>query len=153
MNLSPHFSLHEFTSSETAARLGRKIEPTPYELANLTKLCVSLLEPIRVKLARPIVITSGLRPLWLNEAIGGSRTSAHMRGMAADIKVVGMSPATFCKWVKENYQEQGWVFDQCILEFEQWTHIGISEVEPRFQFLTATHAAGGTKYWPGIISE
>jgi zinc D-Ala-D-Ala carboxypeptidase len=155
VKLSEHFWLHEFTSSQTAARMGREIVPTPEELANLTKLCVTLLEPVRVKLGRPITITSGLRPLWLNTAIGGSKTSAHMKGFAADIKVVGMSPAVFCKWFKNNYETEGWVFDQCILEFPEnggWTHLGISAEPSRYQFLTATaNQNGATQYWPGLI--
>jgi zinc D-Ala-D-Ala carboxypeptidase len=152
VKLSEHFSLHEFLASETAARMGRVITPTTQEVVNLTRLCQTLLEPIRARLGRPIVITSGLRPQWLNETIGGSKTSAHMRGFAADVKVVGMTPAVFCKWVQNNYEAEGWPVDQCILEFNQWTHLGIAE-EPRQQFLTATHLPGvGTKYWPGIIS-
>lgn len=151
MKLSEHFSLNEFLSSETAARMGRAIVPTPEELENLTTLCTSLLEPIRCRLARPIVVTSGLRPLWLNTAIGGSKTSAHMKGLAADVKVVGMSPAVFCGWIKNHYEAEGWVFDQCILEFNQWTHLGLSAT-PRKQFLTASVDANGkTNYRPGIV--
>lgn len=152
MKLTPHFHLHEFLTSQTAARMGREIIPSPDELANLTKLCTSLLEPIRVKLGRVITITSGLRPPWLNEAIGGSKTSNHMKGFAADIKVEGMTPAVFCKWVQNNYKTEGWLIDQCILEFPPngWTHLGIADM-PRFQFLTATSVNGATKYVPGIV--
>ncbi len=139
--LSPHFSLHEFLSSETAARMGREVVPSPDELKNLARLCETLLEPIRVKLARPMVITSGLRPAWLNVAIGGSPKSAHMDGLAADVKIVGMSPATFCRWVRDN----GFTVDQCIEEFGQWSHLSIAPA-PRNQYLTAKHVGGQTVY-------
>lgn len=150
--LSPHFNLREFLASETAARMGREIVPTPQQLANLTRLCTTLLEPIRVKLCRPIVITSGLRPAWLNEAIGGSRTSAHMDGLAADIKVVGMSPAVFSQWVSNHFIEEGWPVDQCILEFDSWTHLSVvaDGKQMRQQFLTARRVNGATLYSQGV---
>lgn len=149
MQLSAHFHLREFTSSQTAARLGRDIVPNSSELANLQRLCQQVLEPIRVKLCRPIVITSGFRPGWLNEAIGGSTTSAHMTGNAADLKVVGMSPVTFCRWVQEHAKTECWPIDQCIQEFGQWTHIGTA-MAPRQQYLTAKFEAGKTIYLQGI---
>jgi len=147
--LSAHFNLREFVSSQTAARLGREIIPPPDVLANLHRLCQQLLEPIRVKLARPIIITSGYRPKWLNQAIGGSLTSAHMTGNAADVKVVGMSPWTFCRWVQQHAPGEGWPIDQCIQEFGQWTHLGTA-LAPRGQYLTAKHVDGRTTYLQGI---
>lgn len=152
MQLSNHFHLREFLSSETAARLGRQIIPTADQLTNLTRLCTTLLEPIRVKLCLPIVITSGLRPAWLNEAIGGSKNSAHLDGLAADVKVVGMTPRVFARWVDNNRGEQLWQVDQCILEFDAWTHLCIaaSGEQPRMQFLTATTMNRRTIYTNGV---
>lgn len=147
--LSTHFTLREFLSSETAARLGREIVPPPDVLANLQRLCQQVLEPIRVKLGKPIVITSGYRPDWLNAAIGGSRTSAHMTGNAADVKVVGMKPVDFCRWVQHHAPIEGWPIDQCIQEFGHWTHIGTATA-PRAQYLTATVEDGTTIYTKGI---
>ena len=92
MQLSEHFELAEFLVSETAARRGISNEPTPEVIENLRRLCQSVLEPLRVKLARPVVITSGYRSLALNRAVGGSPTSHHMQGRAADLIVPGMSP-------------------------------------------------------------
>ncbi len=149
VQLSKHFTLREFLVSETAARMGREIVPPPEVLTNLQRLCQQVLEPIRVKLEKPIVITSGYRPDWLNKAIGGSRTSAHMTGNAADIKVVGMKPLDFCRWVQKFAPLDGWPIDQCIHEFGQWTHIGTATA-PRAQYLTAKAEAGGTLYLQGI---
>lgn len=152
MQLSPHFSLREFLVSQTAARMGRELVPPPEVIDNLRRLCVVLLEPIRVLLGRPMVITSGWRPDWLNVAIGGSKTSNHRFGLAADIEVVGMSPRVFALWVEHNAPAQGWPIDQCILEFPPngWTHLGIAE-KPRNQFLTAQTHAGRTVYVNGIV--
>ncbi len=129
--------------------MGRTIEPSSIELANITKLCTTLLEPIRVKLGRSIVITSGLRPPWLNAAVGGSGVSAHMKGLAADIKIVGMTPAVFSKWVQNNAVAEAWPVDQCILEFDSWTHLSIADA-PRGQYLTATKQGGTTVYREGV---
>ncbi len=150
IQLSPHFWLREFLSSETAARLGRTIEPTSIELDNIRKLCTTLLEPIRVKLGRTMVITSGLRPAWLNAAVGGSGISAHMKGFAADIKIVGMTPRIFSKWVAINAPLDGWPIDQCILEFDSWTHLSVAEA-PRHEYLTAVKQGATTVYKHGIV--
>lgn len=150
MKLSEHFSLEELLFSETAERLGQPVVAEPRIIENLTRLCTTLLEPIRVKLQRPMVVISGYRPLWLNLQVGGSATSAHMEGLAADIRVVGMSPATFCRWLQQNAEAEDWAFDQCILEFGRWTHLGLG-AKPRMQYLTAKKDQGKTVYLPGIV--
>lgn len=153
MNLSAHFSLSEFLYSETAARMGREIEPTAADIQNLTRLCVTVLEPLREVLGRPLIITSGLRPLWLNLAIGGSRTSAHMDGRAADLQVHGMAPIEVCRTV----QRLQLPVDQCIQEFPDasgggWAHLGIEAAgaKLRAEYLTARVVDGRTKYEVGI---
>ncbi len=56
MQLSEHFELAEFLVSETAARSGIANEPTPEVIENLRWLCQQVLQPLRVKIARPVVI-------------------------------------------------------------------------------------------------
>lgn len=148
MNLSPHFLLEEFLISQTAARMGRKIEPTEADIQNLTRLCVMVLEPLRIELRRPIHVTSGLRPLWLNTAIGGSQTSAHMDGRAADIVVQGISALDVCRVI----QSAGLPVDQCIHEFGEWAHVGIAKdgEAPRNQYLTARVLHDKTVYEMGL---
>jgi hypothetical protein len=150
MNLSAHFELAEFCTSQTAARLGRVIEPTASDVRNLRRLCVTVLEPLRLDLGRPIVISSGLRPEWLNIMIGGSSSSAHLDGRAADILVPGLTPLEVCQRVGALRLP----VDQCIHEFppQGWTHVGISVdgEAPRKQFLTARALTGRTVYEPGV---
>lgn len=145
MNLSAHFDLDEFCVSQTAARMGRAIEPTEADIRNLTRLCVTVLEPLRIELKRAVHVSSGLRPLWLNESIGGSKTSAHMDGRAADIVVPGVPPIEVCRTVAE----LNLPIDQCILEFGSWCHVGIAD-EPRNQYLTARVLRGRTIYEIGL---
>lgn len=146
MNLSQHFHLAEFTASQTAERLGRPIIAPPDVIANLERLCTTLLEPIRIELGRSIIITSGYRPDWLNAAIGGSAHSAHMQGLAADVKVVGMAPREFSRWVMHREFE---ALDQCIME-GTWTHLAVSLAVPRHEYLTASFAGGKATYTKGI---
>ena len=146
--LSAHFSLDEFLVSQTAARLGRAIEPTASDIRNLTRLCETVLEPLRIDLRLPIQITSGLRPPWLNQAIGGSTSSAHMDGRAADIRVQGMKPIDVCRRVVAI----GLPIDQVIHEFGSWTHVGIAAEgsTPRNQQRTARVVNGRTVYELGV---
>lgn len=146
MHLSEHFLLSEFTFSQTATRLGREVIAPPDVVDNLRLLCTTLLEPIRIELGRTIVITSGYRPSWLNIAIGGSATSAHMSGLAADVQVQGMSPREFSRWVMHREFE---ALDQCIME-GTWTHLAVSLAVPRHDYLTASFAGGKATYTKGI---
>lgn len=87
MNLSKHFALAEFT--RTAQRLPN--EPTEEHLLNLRALCFDVLEPCRRYISAPIRITSGYRSALVNRAVGGSSTSQHCVGNAADIKAQGIT--------------------------------------------------------------
>lgn len=80
-----YFSFQEFERSETAYRHG--IDNTAPESArrNIAALVDKVLDPLREAWGKPITVTSGYRCPELNRRVGGSRTSHHMRGMAADI--------------------------------------------------------------------
>lgn len=85
MKITENFSLYELCKSDTASIKGIKNEPSEKEKANLIKLCKDILQPIRDKYGKPITITSGFRCIALNRAVGGSPTSQHVEGQAADI--------------------------------------------------------------------
>lgn len=84
MNLTPHFTLAEFTRSNKAQQLGLDNTPTSGALANL-KRTAQMLERVRAHLDVPIIITSGYRGPVLNKAVGGATSSDHLQGQAADI--------------------------------------------------------------------
>lgn len=123
MMLSPNFSLAELTTSQFAARTGLDNTPGPETLANLHRLAL-VLERARAWLNRPIIVLSGYRSPSLNRAIGGSRRSAHMTGLAADF----ICP-TYGKVmdVFESLRSSGIVYDQLIAERRTWIHLGISD--------------------------
>lgn len=150
MNLSPHFTIAELTFSETAVRAGREIVPDEKQLENLRHLCVNVLEPLREDLGVPIVVTSGLRPEWLNIIVGGSKTSDHMSGLAADIRAIGLSPMQVC----QRASELSLPTRQIILEFGRWCHISAAPINtvPRHEVLTAKLVSGRTVYYPGLVA-
>jgi hypothetical protein len=147
MQLSEHFELAEFLVSETAARRGIANEPTPEIIDNLRRLCQLVLEPLRVKLARPVVITSGYRSLALNRAVGGSPTSHHMQGRAADLIVPGITPLAVCQAASQLKLP----CVQIIHEFGRWAHLSVAASNERTQLLTAKLTQGKTVYEPGLV--
>lgn len=145
MMLSKNFSLEEMTMSETATRLNIDNTPSAIVINNLTNLCNNVLEPLRELLGRPILITSGYRSPLLNQAIGGSKTSQHCIGQAADFHVNGMTVEELYQFVKKIDLPT----DQVIQEFDKWCHVSFLIGENRRQYLRATKdSEGHTVYSP-----
>ena len=142
MNLSAHFTLQEFTRSQTAVRRGIDNTPPPEIIETLTLLCVTVLEPILAALG-PVSISSGYRSVTLNRAIGGAAGSQHTKGEAADISVEGMSAEALYVAIKNSPIP----FDQLIQDFGEWVHISYSPT-PRRQCLRAVKDGGKTVYMP-----
>ena len=122
VQLSDHFALWEFTTSQTAER--QHIDNTPSDdvVSHLRTLCAQILEPARGALG-PLRISSGYRSAALNAAVGGSKNSAHMLGYAADVIPLQTTKIAFAKWVADHC-----TFDQIILEFgtpaePAWIHV------------------------------
>ena len=88
IKLTSHFKLSEFTASRKAQEHGIVNVPGPEAVENLRKLCENTLEPLRVALGVPVIVTSGFRTKALNDKLAhASSTSQHMRGEAADFYV------------------------------------------------------------------
>ena len=127
--LSENFTLGEFIYSDTAKKKGIDNTPTLLDIYNMRELCRNLLQPIRDAWGKPIKITSGFRCWKLNNAVGGSKTSCHMRGLAADLKPTSGSYEEFEVFVINFLQEHPEIgFDQCIREKSgksKWLHVGL----------------------------
>lgn len=145
MQLSEHFTLAEFCNSQAAIRNRLDNRPGDAEISNMKRLA-ALLEQVRDLIGKPINVSSAYRSPSVNKSVGGSKTSAHMKGLAADITVSGMSAKTVATLISMSKIE----FDQLILEGNSWVHIGLSEGKPRRQVLTATFVVGGATYSQGI---
>ena len=156
MRLSPHFQLHEFTRSQTAARRGIDNRPPPEAVAALGRLCETLLEPVRARFGRPVLVSSGYRAPALNRAIGGAANSQHVRGEAVDIEIAGIANPALAVWIRDHL-----AFDQLILEAHVpgdpqsgWVHLSLAHDRPqRGQVLTASPRGAGRRgmdYRPGL---
>jgi zinc D-Ala-D-Ala carboxypeptidase len=143
--LTPNFTVEELIFSDTAPRRGIDNNPTPEILLNLKKIAETL-EEVRVLIKGPVFITSGYRSSTLNKAVGGAKKSAHVLGLAADINAPHLTPEELVTLIAGS----NIVFDQLILEFDRWCHIGLSIDSHRQQILTARRIDGSVVYLPGI---
>lgn len=80
-----YFTIKELTKSSTAEAKGIDNTPTQEVERNLTALVDNILDPLRAIYGKPITVNSGYRCPELNRAVGGSATSDHVKGFAADI--------------------------------------------------------------------
>jgi zinc D-Ala-D-Ala carboxypeptidase len=154
MKLTENFSLHELTKSETAARRGLDNTPGAAEIANLKVLAEKVLQPVREHYKKGVHVNSGFRHPEVNAAVGGSRTSDHTKGQAADIEIPGVANADLAKYIKDNLK-----FTQLILEFytpgipdSGWVHVSYNPDNLKCQVMTAYKKNGKTVYEPGIIA-
>ena len=125
--LSDNFTLGEFVASDTAKKVGIDNTPNLLAIAHMEELCQKLLQPIREAYGKPIKVTSGYRSYRLNRYLGGSATSAHPLGWAADLKPASGSYADFEKFVIDFLKKSDLKWDQVIRETSgktKWLHIG-----------------------------
>lgn len=140
MKLTEHFTLDELTHSQAATRHKLDNTPPPDVIKQLTKLAHGL-EMIRALVQCPVVISSGYRSPKVNAAVGGSRTSQHMSGKAADITAPGFGRAAD---LMRAIHASIIPFDQCILEYGAWVHVSFADT-PRRQALVIDHS--GTRVY------
>ena len=129
------FSIEELTKSNTAQQKGIKNIPSKEQERNLIALIENVLDPLREAYGRPIVVTSGFRCKELNKAVGGSPSSQHLLGLAADIRTIEDTKAENKK-LFDLAQKLKLPFDQLIDEHNlDWVHISYSNRNRR-QVLT-----------------
>ncbi len=144
MQLSKNFTLAEMIVSQTAARRGLNNKPGQREITHLRHLCATVLQPLRDNLGRPIMVTSGYRSPAVNAAVGGSATSDHCHGLAADIHVPGMN----IRQLMQRVHTLKLPVDQVIDEFGSWLHVACPPpgVIARPQWMQARTVNGRTSY-------
>jgi hypothetical protein len=152
--LTANFSLHELSKSETALRLGLDNTPDDEATENLRLLCEKVLQPVRDHYGKGVKVNSAYRSPESNAAVGGSKTSDHCKGMAADIEIPGVANADLAQWIMDNLD-----YTQLILEFytpgipdSGWVHVSFDPNNLKKQELTATKVAGKTQYLPGLVA-
>ena len=154
MNLTANFTLAEMVKSETALRHDMDNTPGEAEIENLKRLAEQVLQPVRDHFAKGVKVNSGFRHPEVNAKVGGSKTSDHCKGQAADIEIPGVANADLAKWITENLD-----FTQVILEFytpgvpdSGWVHVSYDPQNLKKQVLTATKQNGKTVYLPGLVA-
>jgi len=151
VKLSAHFSLAEFTKSQTAERKGIDNTPDDNHIEAMEQLCHAVLEEIRYHFQKPMVINSGYRSVALCEAIGSKSTSQHAKGQAADIEIPGVDNLKLAQYIQDKMD-----FDQLILECytgdpsSGWVHVSYyNNGENRKDVLTYDRTNG---YRKGLIA-
>lgn len=137
-----NFTRGELIHSDFAKK--HRINNTPQTLeieANLI-LLADWLQGLRDKIQKvtgkeyAVKVTSGYRCPILNSRLGGSKTSAHLIGSAADFVVSGMSTEQLAAFIAKYMPASSW--DQVIEEDGRWVHVGLQRCggsEPRGQIL------------------
>lgn len=135
MRLTAHFTLDELTASTTAKQLGIANTPTPEHVNNLRELAECILEPLRIAWGSALLITSGYRGFYLNNAVDGSSISAHCYGLAADIVPANGKMAEFKAFVRDYLHKTNTDYDQFIDEKNkkgsEWVHVGLIDRKGR----------------------
>jgi hypothetical protein len=154
MNLSANFSLKELIKSDTATRLGLDNTPDEATIESLKLLCENVLQPVREHFGKSVTVNSGYRSPESNAAVGGSKTSDHCKGQAADIEIDGISNPDLAHWIMDNCD-----YTQLILEFytqgqpnSGWVHVSYDPNNLKMQELTAVKVAGKTTYLAGLVA-
>lgn len=127
-----YFTIKELCASSTATARGIDNTPGDEAVANLTNLVNYLLDPLREMYGKPIRVNSGYRCPKLNSAVGGSATSEHRYGMAADIDAGSRAEnKKLFELIKNNF-EYGQLIDE---RDYAWVHVSFNPSRMRNQGL------------------
>lgn len=123
MTLTPNFSFEELTrTGQAALQDANRREARDY--IDKLRQVAEMLEVIRAKFGA-VRVNSGFRGPALNQAVGGSSSSQHSKGEAADIVCPSTTVDELHRWI---VVESGLKFGQCILEKpagSAWVHISL----------------------------
>lgn len=120
IQLTKNFSLKKFTESSKAKELRIQNIPTQVETVNIKRLAENILQPLSDKIG-PIKITSGYRCKALNAAVGGSKSSHHIVGMAADIKMDNMKEVFI--YIAKNLEFTQLIWEYGTINEPDWIHV------------------------------
>jgi len=142
--MARYFELREFLKSDTAKWRGIDNTPGFEDVEHLQELVEKVLDPLRDAWGSPLTVSSGFRCEKLNSAVGGSATSAHLKGYAADIVPKVGTLKSFIDFAERWLRMNDIAFDQSIREVDrkgrEWWHIGLKNNagQQRRQFLALT---------------
>jgi uncharacterized protein YcbK (DUF882 family) len=123
MKITNNFSLQEFNS-----KCGREM-PTNV-MVNIIELAKNL-QVLRDEVKKSIQITSGYRSPEHNAKVKGAKLSQHITGMAADIKVAGMTPKQVAEVIERLIAEKK-MKEGGIGIYKTWVHYDIRNTKARW---------------------
>ncbi len=126
MQLSKNFTLEELCHSNTANSKGIKNIPSEKEMANLLYLAEKVLQPLRDGLGKSINVNVGFRNKVLNKAVGGSSTSFHLTGCAADLDN-GEGNSEIFHFIKDNLPYTELIWEKGSDKNPSWVHVAIAK--------------------------
>ena len=114
-NLSHNFSTHEFACQCNCGT------------GKIDEELVEVLQEARDFLGFSIKVTSGIRCAKHNEYVGGSATSKHKFGLAADIAVANMTPREVYDYFDSKYPDM-----YGIGVYRGWVHLDVRQRRARW---------------------
>jgi zinc D-Ala-D-Ala carboxypeptidase len=128
--LTPHFTLEELTHTSVKKFQEENRKVTANQIRKLTDLA-GLLEHVRFILQEPVFVSSGYRCPGLNQAVGSTVASQHLRCEAADFTVESDLEKVF-RFLWDDIKEHGTNVGQLIMETAKrpygvasWLHISL----------------------------
>lgn len=101
-----HFKVKEFACKDGS------------QVVFIDSYLVSILDILRNEVGKPVIINSGYRTPPRNKEVGGAKYSYHMRGMAADIRINGMSAKEIADKLNKIIP-----YECGIIVYNTWVHI------------------------------
>lgn len=134
MKLTQNFTLEELIKSDTANKYNIDNSPNEKTISTLKSLCENILQPIRDKLGKAIIVTSGYRCEKLNKKVGGVSTSQHVKGEAADIECYDNKKLfdLISDMVKKGEIKVGQLIDE---HKYSWVHVSLPNLKNNNQIL------------------
>jgi hypothetical protein len=153
IQLTEHFKLSEFTRSAKAEALGIDNSVVEGEvLANITEVAITLERVRKLFGWRAVDVSSGVRCPKLNTAIGSKDTSPHIKGLAVDFNIRGLTAREVALKIAPLVEELD--IDQLIYEIRgetTWVHLGLRVFGARHQVLTINIVGGKEYVTTGVV--
>lgn len=126
--LAPNFTFGELTSTGQTALLAKNREEA-LQFIDAGKALAAMMQVVRDHYKKPVIIHSAFRGPSVNAAVGGSKTSQHMKFEACDFHVEGETLQDVFNWIRKS---SGLKYGQVILEGRQpgkptWIHLSLGE--------------------------
>ena len=115
--VTPHFKVREFACNDGS------------DPVFISQALADILENIRVHFGKPVHINSGYRTVSYNATVeNSSKTSQHCNGLAADIRVEGVSPDRVADYAEQLLGDHGGVG-----RYKTFTHVDVRANKSRWK--------------------